>query len=435
MKGNNMAKAVVIFIFIALLAYTALSGITIPGFNFSIPGAEDVRLGTDIQGGIHATLYAVKEDGAPTADELEAAKVKIGKRLDGKGIYDRTLTTDVTHGRIVIEIPWKKGAEFDPQETIKDIGSTALLTFQEVDEGMKDAKGNYLPTRVIVIQGTDIVNAMPEINTETGFAEVALEMTDDAAIRFEEATARLVGKPIAIFMDDLFISAPIVDARISGKYASIQMGTRNKEEATEQAKELADTIRGGALPFRLEAKELNSISPMLGENILKATILAGFVALMLIFLFLIGYYRLPGLIASIALIGLASMTILIMSWSNLTLTLPGIAGFILSVAMSIDANVLIFERVKEELKTGKSITASVETGYKKAFTAIFDSNMTTLIAAVILWYFGTGAVQGFAYTLSIGVVLSFISAITVTRILLKGVITINAARKNWLYGA
>ncbi|MDD5603658.1 MAG: protein translocase subunit SecD [Eubacteriales bacterium] len=434
MKGNYMAKAVVLLVFIALLAFTALAGIGIPGFNFEIPGADNVRLGTDIQGGIHAILYAVKEDGEPTAEELEAAKVKIGVRLDGKGITDRNLTTDLNNGRIVIEIPWKTGAEFDPQETIKDIGSTSLLTFQEVDKDLTDEKGDYLPTGKIILQGTDIVDSKPEINPETGFAEVGLEMTDDAALRFEEATGRLVGEPIAIFMDDQFISAPIVNTKISTKFASIQMGTRDRELASEQAKELASTIKGGALPFRLEARELNSISPMLGSNILRVTILAGLIAFIFIFLFMIGFYRLPGLISCFTLIGLASLTILIMSWTQLTLTLPGIAGFILSVAMSIDANVLIFERIKEELRTGKSIAAAMETGYKKAFTAIFDSNMTTIIAALILWYFGTGAIRGFAYTLTIGVLLSFISAITATRILLKAIIGIEAARKNWLFG-
>jgi len=434
MKGNNRLKALAVVVVIAVLTYITLFGLTIPGFNYYIPGAKDIRLGTDIQGGIHATLYAVKDDGAPTAEELEAAKVKIGKRLDAKGIYDRTITTDKTHGRIVVEIPWKKGAEFDPQQTIEDIGSTALLTFQEVDEDKKDSNGNYLPTGRIIIQGSDVVDARPAINTQTGRAEVALEITEEASLRFEEATGRLVGEPIAIFMDDQFISSPVVDERISGTQISIRMGTYDRNAASQQAKELAATIKGGALPFKLEAKEINSISPMLGANTLRVTIIAGLISLVLIFLFMVGFYRLPGFLACIALIGHACATILSVSWFHLTLTLPGIAGIILSVAMSVDANIIIYERIKEELRGGKTLKTAIDLGFKRAFSAIFDSNMTTIIAAVILWYFGTGAVQGFAYTLTIGVILSFLSAITASRLLVKGVAEFDFAKKPRLYG-
>lgn len=430
MRTSNWVKLFSVIIIIGLLTYITNFGLNL--FGLYIPGAKDIRTGIDINGGIDATLFAIKEDGSkPTEAELESAKVIMGKRLDAKGIVDRDITTDATNGSIVIRIPWKPGEkDFNPQKAIDELGKTALLTFQEVDETKKDGNGAYLPTGKIVIQGVQVKNARPETNPQTGAMDVALELNDEGAKNFEEATGRLIDKPIAIFMDDQLISAPTVNDRISGGKAVIT-GQRDAVEASN----LAATIRAGALPFKLETKQVNSISPMLGKGALNTSILAGMVAFGLVCLFMISYYRLPGLIACVALLGQTIMQLLAISWPGLTLTLPGIAGIILSIGMGVDANVITAERIKEELKSGKSLRAAVDAGFDRAFTAIFDGNITVLIVAVILYIFGTGAMLSFAYSLGIGVLLNFVNGVTISRILIKSVSNLKAAKKNWLYGA
>lgn len=430
MRTSNWVKLFSVIIIIGLLTYITNFGLNL--FGLYIPGAKDIRTGIDINGGIDATLFAIKEDGSkPTEAELESAKVIMGKRLDAKGIVDRDITTDATNGSIVIRIPWKPGEkDFNPQKAIDELGKTALLTFQEVDESKTDDKGAFLPTGKIVLQGMQVKNARPETDQQTGAMVVALELNDEGAKNFEEATGRLVGKRIAIFMDDQQISAPTVNDRISGGRAVIT-GQRDAKEASE----LAATIRSGALPFKLETKQVNSISPMLGKGALNTSILAGVVAFGLVSLFMIFYYRLPGLIACVALLGQTIMQLLAISWPGLTLTLPGIAGIILSIGMGVDANVITAERIKEELKSGKSLRAAVDAGFDRAFSAIFDGNITVLIVAVILYIFGTGSMLSFAYSLGIGVLLNFVNGVTISRILIKSVSNLNAAKKHWLYGA
>ena len=235
-------------------------------------------------------------------------------------------------------------------------------------------------------------------------------------------------------MDDQFISAPVVQSHITEGNAVMTLGNRDHDEAVKEAKELADTIRAGALPFKLEAKQVNAISPLLGRGALDVTIRAFIVAFLLICMFMILYYRLPGLIASIALFMLTIMTLNFVSWLGITLTLPGLAGIVLSVGMGVDANVIITERIKEELRSGKTIKTAIDLGFKRAFSAIVDGNVTTLIVAVILYFFGTGAMISFAYTLSIGVIVSFFTALTLSRTILNSVSDIDIARKTWLYG-
>jgi len=433
MKGNSGIKFFLVIALIAILAYICFAG---NFFGIKIPGANDIVPGIDINGGIDAMLYAVTDDGRkPTQDELDTAKVIIGKRLDKVGILDRELATDITAGRIILRIPWAPGeTEFDADKTLDMIGKTALLTFQEVDTDKIDENGNYLPTGRIVLQGTDVLDAIPSRNTEGGGMQVLLSLSPEGKQKFADATKRLVGKPIAIFMDDQFISAPVVQEHITNGDARITLGRSTDSEATAYAKELADTIRAGALPFKLEAKSVNSITPTLGKGALEITVKAFIVAFILICLFMLVYYRLPGVIACIALFGLAVMQLLAISWINITLTLPGLAGIVLAVGMGVDANVIIFERIKEELRSGKSLRASVDLGFKRALAAILDGNLTTVIAAAILYIFGTGTMISFAYTLTIGVLISFLTALSLTRIMLKALVDSNLFNKLWLYG-
>jgi preprotein translocase subunit SecD len=433
MRGSNLVKFLAIILILGILTWITAFG-SILGFD--IPGAAEIRPGIDIQGGVDARLYAITNDNStPSKQDLEAAKNIIEKRLDAQNIFDRVITIDVDKGYLLVQIPHKKGQAFDPQKSIEEIGKMALLTFQEVDTNKKDAKGNPAQTGKIVIQGTDVDKASTEISQKDGSYYVALKLKSEGAGKFSEATGRLVGKPIAIFMDEQFISAPVVETQISGGEASISVGgTAGSKEQQAEAKNLEEVINSGSLPFKLVAKQVNNISPTLGSNALQVSIDAFVVAFILICLFMIFYYRLPGLIASIALLLHTVLELLALSWTHITVTLPGIAGLILTIGMAVDANVIIFERIKDELRNGKTLRMAIDLGFKRAFSAILDGNVTTLIAAVVLWKFGTGPIQSFAYTLGIGVVLSFITAVTASRIMLKTISDLDIAKHHWLYG-
>jgi preprotein translocase subunit SecD len=306
MKQSNWLGFVLVVVIIALLSYLAFDG----GNAIGIPGIKDTRLGIDIKGGIYTTLYPDLPEGEkPGEEDLNSARRIIETRLESKGIFDKNITVEKESGRIIVEIPFAPGEEdFNPQKAIDEIGKTALLTFQEVDEEKVDEDGRYLPTGKVVVQGSDVKNAGVATNPDTGEVVVTLELHKEGAEKFAEATKRLYLKPIAIFMDDVLIVAPTVNSVITDGNAQIT-GQRTAKEAGQ----LADTIRAGALPFRMVAKELNSVSPILGEGALKVTIRAGIVAFILVALFMIIYYRLAGLIADIALVGLVVITLLMIS--------------------------------------------------------------------------------------------------------------------------
>lgn len=432
MKGKNGLRFFLVILVIGILTYLAAYGSPALG----ISSIKDIRLGIDIRGGVGATLYPDLPEGTkPTSKQLETARTIIEKRLDSKGIFDKYLTTEEENGRIILEIPYKQGeSDLNPQKAIDEIGKTAHLTFQEIDEEKfdgyrEDGTKNYLPTDKIVIEGKHVKDAGVGTDPQTGEVLVTLELNDEGAKRFAEATERLVGKKIGIFMDDDLITAPVVNEKIPGGKAVIN-GQRDAKEAGE----LAATIRAGALPFKLVAKEINSITPLLGVGALRVTINAGIVAFILVFLFMLIRYRLPGMIANIALFGLVVLELLVISWFGITLTLPGIAGIILSIGMGVDANVIIFERIKEELRSGKTLRASIDVGFKRAFSAVLDANVTTLISAGVLYKLGSGPIKGFAATLFVGVVLSFLTAVVATRVMLKAVSNVDIAKYKWLYG-
>lgn len=441
MRGNNAVKFFSILVITGILTWIAAFG-SILGFD-DIRGAYDIRPGIDIQGGVDARLYAVTQDNSkPTKTDLEAAKAKISKRLDDQKIFDKNITIDEDKGYLLVQIPAKKNVAFDPQKSIEEIGKMALLTFQQVDETKKAADGTFIPAdttkpeeaKRIILTGDDIDTATADLMHDgTGYC-VTLKLKPSGATKFSEATGRLVGKPIAIYMDDKQISAPTVNTQITGGEAIIEMGGAKSEAQQVEAKELADLIQSGSLPFSLKAEQVNNVTPTLGENALSVSIIAFVVAFILICLFMLFYYRLPGLIACIALFLHTVLEILALSWLQITVTLPGIAGLILTIGMAVDANVIIFERIKDELKSGKTLHAAIDVGFKRAFSAVLDGNVTTLIAAGVLLKLGTGPIQSFAWTLGIGVILSFLTAVTATRIMLKAVSDLDIAKHKWLYG-
>lgn len=294
---------------------------------------------------------------------------------------------------------------------MQTLGQTAQLTF-------RDADGN------IVLEGTDVAGATAAFGatSENGSSQhyVQLQLNDSGVEKFAAATAAAAARSqgenyISIMLDEEEISKPSVNEAINSSTCIISGGFSDSSETNE----LATLINSGNLPFSIKDVELRSVGPTLGEHALDTSLFAAAIGILLIMIFMVICYRLPGLMADIALLAYIAIITFIMSWFRINLSLPGIAGIILSVGMAVDANVIIFARMKEELALGKTIRASVESGFNRAFVAILDGNITTLIAAVVLYYFGTGTIQGFAITLGIGTVTSMFTAIVVTKFLLR----------------
>jgi len=416
----SIAIALIVFFFVSIIV-----GSTGMGVN----KISDTKLGIDIKGGVSATIYPAVEDFSTVEDnQLETAKSILTKRLESQGTFDATVTLDKENKRILLEIPYTNGDEKNPQKVIDELGKMAYLTFREVDyvENTETGQMEVVDTDRIVVDGSDIKSATAVLQNNKPV--VSIEFNDEGKVKFAEATGRLIGKQIAIYLDDNIISAPTVKAKIPDGHAVIS-GSFTPDEATA----LANYIQYGALPFGLEAKEINSISPILGESALQVTLRAALLAFILVVLFMIYRYRLPGFVASIALSGLVAAELFWVSAFHASITLPGIAGIILTIGMGVDANVIIYERIKEELKNGLSIDDAIDTGFKRAFSAIIDANVTTLITAVILYTMGSGPIKGFALVLMIGVIMSFITALMISKYLLKALSSIKWLRKKWFY--
>jgi preprotein translocase subunit SecD len=420
MVYKSFLKIFLVVLIIGFLTFIAMQGINIGGFN--IPSALDehkgIRRGLDLTGG-SIIVYEAEAD-TVTDDDMTTVVDMLRQRLDMLGYFEATCARQ-DEKRIRIEIP----AIQDPEEAVKELGRTAELQFV-------DSEGN------VVLSGKDVVDARARYERikESGPSEyhVALEFSAEGTTKFAEATERIKGLPegqnyIAIKFDEEIVSQPRVTETISSSGAVI-----SGDFDAESAGHLASYISSGRLPFSLKDVELSSVGPTLGEKALETSLIAGGIGVLIVLLFMLLYYRLPGLMADIALISYIAIVAIIMAYFRVNLSLPGIAGIILSIGMAVDANVIIFERLKDELRTGKTLRASIDAGFARAFTSIIDSNITTLIAAVVLWRFGTGPIKGFAVTLSIGIVVSMFTAIVITRFLLNQVVGLNI-KNTKLYGA
>ena len=342
-------------------------------------------------------------------DEENAGKVKDPKKTD--------------EAEKIKELRLERAAAMC-EEAADTLGATAQLKFV-------DAEGKE------VLTGSDVKSASAEFGkvSEMGNAEhyVSLQLTSEGTKKFSEATGRISKLPegqniIAIMMDQTVISAPRVQTQITDDSCII-----TGDFDAESAKALAANIKSGQLPFSLMQTELRAISATLGDTALQTSLTAGLIGVILVLLFMLIMYRLPGLMADFALVAYISIVGIILANLHVNLTLPGIAGIILSIGMAVDANVIIFERIKEELKIGKTVRSAVDAGFNRALSAVIDSNITTIISAVILIFLGTGTIKGFGVTLLIGVVVSMISAIFVTKFMLKQMIGMNV-KHLWLYG-
>ena len=374
--------------------------------------AHGIRLGLDLVGGSRIVYEAELPEGYDTGNlssDMETAQSMIRQRLTNKGFTEATVALSGDN-RISVEIPQIT----NPEEAVQTLGSTAQLVFM-------DADGKEWLT------GTNIKRATAMYGQPTG-AEltdehyVQIEFTDEGTQKFSEATASIAARKntdgmnfLAIVMDDQAISTPMVENQLTQSTCVISGGNFT----AESAKELADLINVGQMPFSLKQVELRSVGPQLGANALQTSLLAGAIGIVLVCLFMLIVYRIPGLVACLALGFYIVIEAVVFGLIRVNLSLPGIAGIILSIGMAVDANVIIFERIKEELRAGKTVKSAIDSGFKRAFTAILDSNITTLIAAAVLFWMGTGTIVGFATTLGLGVIISMFTALTVTHFLLN----------------
>lgn len=397
---NRNPKAVLLLV--VVLVVGALVTIFGAGSQFQ---KKEPRLGLDLKGGTRLTLEAEPSKDVPVIDKtvMNSLYYVIEKRVNGMGIAE-SIVQKAGNDRLIVEIPGVK----DPDEAKAVLGRVGKLEFRTLEPKL-DA---WIPSGV---SGSDLASAQLGANASgTGKAEWTIEfqLNDKGKDKFADLTTKLAMKkePLGIFFEDKFISAPTVQSAITAGRGQIT-GDFKREEAQD----MVNVLNAGALPVNVNIIEENTVGPLLGASSIENSLFAGLIGLALVAVFMIGYYRLQGGVAVAALAVYTLLTYAIFLWLGVTFTLAGIAGFILSIGMAVDANILIFERTKEELKAGKTFLKAVDTGFDRAFPSIFDSNTTTLITCALLWYLGTGAVKGFAVTLAVGVLVSMFSAITVTR--------------------
>lgn len=440
-----------------------------------------IKLGLDLQGGSHL-VYKAKLDALASGDRGEAlssVRSVLERRVNSFGLSEPQVFTQGLD-KIVVDLPGIK----DVKHAVDALGATPILEFKTVNPNpaavVPDANGRVTLDSSTAwvntpLSGQHLKRATADIQTgSSGFGGggvvVRLDFNDEGAKLFAELTAANVGKPVAIFLDGQLLSAPEVRDPITDGTAII-----SGNFTADTGKELASRLNAGALPVPIELVSQQSIGATLGADSIRSSVVAGFLGLILVVLFMLLYYRFPGLLAVLALgiyillsvavfkIGLSPLAVIIVGgglvlgitasvWfgilaaaiyilllllgglSAVTLTLAGIAGFVLSIGMAVDANILIFERLKEELRSGKAFEKAVEDGFARAWSSIRDSNVSSLLTTAILYAFGTPSIKGFAVTLSIGIVISMFTAIGITRTLLQAVIRLKVFRKPWLYG-
>ena len=409
---------------------------------FNIP----FRLGLDLQGGIHlvyeADLSSIKKD--QYTESMQGVRDVIERRVNLFGVAEPLVQLDNVgeHHRLIVELAGVK----DLRKAVEMIGETPSLDFREqrneqqtqeiltrfknlpAEEQAKFIEDPYFQGPS-VLTGKYLKGAVLQFDSNTNEPQVGLEFDNEGAMLFEELTSRNVGKKIAIYLDGAPISAPTVEEAITGGKAQISGNFKYDE-----AKQLVQRLNAGALPVPIKLVNQQSVGASLGEKSLNQSLKAAMIGILAVAIFMILWYRLPGLIAVLALVIYTLIVLAIFKLIPVTLTLAGIAGFVLSIGMAVDANILIFERLKEELRWGKSLGGALEEGFNRAWTSIRDSNVSSLITCAVLFWLGTSIIKGFALTLAIGILVSMFSAIFVTRNFLKLILGEWAGKRLWLFG-
>ncbi len=445
--------------FIVLVLILAFAYLTFFGVHYKygdientvIKGVDEIRWGIDIQGGVNAT-FGPDGDYDASEEDMDSAKAVIEQRLLNLNITDSEVYVDYTKNKVIVSFPWQAGeTDFDPETAVSELGETAILSFKIGS----DEDGDEIMTGEHVAKAE--AGAYTDDNNDTVYV-VSLEFDDEGTEAFAEAsqTQYEEGGNISIWMDDTCISDASVNAAITDGKCQIE-----GDFTYDEAKELADKINAGSLPFKLVATSTNIVAPTLGRGALSAMLWAGIIAFIFIAIYLIITYRLPGFVAAIALVGqvvgtFACVSGFFNSIESFTLTIPGIAGIILSIGMGVDANIVVAERIKEELKLGKTLNGAIEQGYKRAWGAVFDSNITIVFIAIILMgafgstdsVFGTllkpifsffgaqmaGTIYSLGYTLLIGIITNFIFGIFCSRLMLESLARFKVFRKRKFFG-
>ena len=462
MKRSSKLTFFIVAVLILGLAYTAFFGVYTKYGDRNdtvIRGIKDIRFGIDIRGGIDVTFGPEDESVKVTDSQMEAAKDIIARRLVGNNITDYEIYTDISNKQIIVRFPWQSDeADFDVTKAVNELGKTALLEFHIGSETDEDGK----PTGDLVLTGEDVDSAAAVYQQNSSGSDyepvVQLKLKSAGASKFADATEKQAAAngTISIWLDGEKISDPTVNDKISGGEAVIS-GSFDYDYAVS----LANQINSGALPFALNVKSSGAITPTLGDQALEAMLIAGIIAFVLVAIFMVLYYRLPGVVAVLSLIGQVAGSLAVVSGyfgfiNSFTLTLPGIAGIILSIGMGVDANIITSERIKEEIRLGKTIDGAIYTGSKNSFWAIFDGNITVIIVSIVLMgVFGppdgffatvlkpllfffpastTGSIYSFGYTLLAGIIFNFIMGVTLSRLMLRSISRFKCFRKPWMYG-
>ncbi len=452
MKRSRKSTFFIITILIFVFTYLSFFGVS----NYfgdkkeiTFKGISDIRWGIDIQGGVEAVFKPDIKGGKITNADMKKAEEIVKIRLNNNNITDAEVYVDNNKNQVIVRFPWQnETADFDPQEAVKELGKMAMLEFREGDQ----------KTGKLILSGSADVSSAKAAPFENKWV-VELDLTNSGTTKFAEATTKLADSgSISIWMDEECISTATVDEAIVNGNAQISGSFTAK-----QAEELAQQINAGSLPFALTADDskLQIVSPSLGQQSLEVMALAGVIAFILVMLIMLVLYRLPGVVANIALVGQIALVFAFVSGffpgtDSFTLTIPGIAGIILSIGMGVDANVISAERIKEELKDGKTIDGALKLGYDRAIDSIIDGNLTVVIISIILMgAFGTptsiwakilspimfmfnssitGSIYSFGYTLLIGAIANTIIGVFLTKAMLKSLARFKALRKPWLYG-
>ena len=469
LRRSGKLSFFVVLILILALTFTAFFGIeTYYGDTRKIifKGANDIRWGIDIQGGVEAVFSPNKQDIKITSEDMDAAKAIIETRLVNENITDYEVYTDTSNHQIIVRFPWEAGeSDFDAVATVEKLGTSAVLVFRKGTE----------ETGEIVLQGADDVkSAYPAVDPETNAPIVGLELTKQGTSKFASATSSMTGQQISIWLstttsevdekgnpvvENILLSAPTVNEPITNGQCTIS----GSDMTGEYVKELSEQINSGKLPFALtvDDSKLQIISPTLGSDALRVMLIAGSIAFGLVCLLMILRYRLNGFVAAIALLGQLAGSIACISGyfesaNSFTLTVPGIAGIILSVGVGVDCNVIAAERIRDEFAKGKTIDGAIESGYKNALSAIIDGNVTIVIVSLVLMgAFGspdgimakimspimsllgsaiTGSIYSFGYTLLVGTIFNLIMGVVASKIMLKSISKYKAFRNPWFYG-
>ncbi|WP_338587741.1 protein translocase subunit SecD [Clostridium baratii] len=402
-KGKSTFIFTLCTLAIIILTFVCFKGVTIGGWEVK-SFDQTITKGLDLQGGV-SVLLGIQDENV-SKEDLQKTKNLIQLRVNKLGVAETVVTTEGDN-RIRVDIP----GEYNSQGIVDSLSKTGNLTFKS-------------PDGKVLLTGKDVKEATAILSQQTSQPEVSLELNDEGSKKFAEATGKYLNQRISINMDDEQLTNPLVQSQITNGKAVI-----TGMSSMDEAKNIAGLINSGALPVTIKALSQQTVGAQLGATALPNAVKAGVVGVGLIFLFMIIYYRVPGFIASIALTLYITLVLLIFVEIGATLTLPGIAGFLLTIGMAVDANVLIFERIREELRRGVSSKAAVKKGFENALSSIVDSNVTTIIAALVLYFMGSGAVKGFAITLLIGIVVSLFTALVVTKFLMNLALNMGILKK------